>query len=84
VVVTAEFDPLRDEGDAYAEALLAAGVPVRHIRARGHIHTSLTMVDAVISGAPVRAEMAQALASFLPDRSGADAPMATIGTTQAG
>jgi cation diffusion facilitator CzcD-associated flavoprotein CzcO/acetyl esterase/lipase len=64
VVVTAEFDPLRDEGEAYAEALAAAGVPVRHIRARGHIHTSLTMVDAVISGAPVRAEMAEALGSF--------------------
>jgi acetyl esterase/lipase len=66
VVVTAEFDPLRDEGEAYAEALAAAGVPVRHIRARGHIHTSLTMVDAVISGAPVRAEMAEALGSFRP------------------
>jgi cation diffusion facilitator CzcD-associated flavoprotein CzcO/acetyl esterase/lipase len=65
VVVTAEFDPLRDEGDAYAEALAAAGVPVRQIRARGHTHTSLTMVDAVISGAPVRAEMAEALSSLL-------------------
>jgi cation diffusion facilitator CzcD-associated flavoprotein CzcO/acetyl esterase/lipase len=64
VVVTAEFDPLCDEGEAYAAALAAAGVPVRHIRARGHIHTSLTMVDAVISGAPVRAEMAEALGSF--------------------
>jgi cation diffusion facilitator CzcD-associated flavoprotein CzcO/acetyl esterase/lipase len=64
VVVTAEFDPLRDEGDAYADALAAAGVPVRHIRARGHIHTSVTMVDAVISGAPVRAEMAEALSSI--------------------
>jgi cation diffusion facilitator CzcD-associated flavoprotein CzcO/acetyl esterase/lipase len=64
VVVTAEFDPLRDEGEAYAEALAAAGVPVRHIRARGHIHTSLTMVDAVISGAPVRADMAEALSSY--------------------
>jgi cation diffusion facilitator CzcD-associated flavoprotein CzcO/acetyl esterase/lipase len=61
VVVTAEFDPLRDEGDAYAEALAAAGVPVRHIRARGHTHTSLTMVDVVISGAPVRAEITDAL-----------------------
>jgi len=66
VVVTGEFDPLCDEGDAYAEALAAAGVPVRRIRARGHIHTSLTMVDVVISGAPVRAEMAQALNSFRP------------------
>jgi acetyl esterase/lipase len=65
VVVSAEFDPLRDEGDAYAEALAAAGVPVRQILARGHTHTSLTMVDAVISGAPVRAEMAEALSSFL-------------------
>jgi cation diffusion facilitator CzcD-associated flavoprotein CzcO/acetyl esterase/lipase len=64
VVVTAEFDPLRDEGEAYAEALAEAGVPVRQIRARGHIHTSLTMVDAVISGAPVRAEVAETLGSF--------------------
>jgi acetyl esterase/lipase len=71
VVVTAEFDPLRDEGDAYAGALAGAGVPVRHIRARGHVHTSLTMVDVVISGAPVRAEIAGALASFrsVPARS---------------
>jgi acetyl esterase/lipase len=66
VIVTAEFDPLRDEGQAYAEALAAAKVPVRHIKARGHVHTSLTMVDAVISGAPVRAEMAQALRSLQP------------------
>jgi cation diffusion facilitator CzcD-associated flavoprotein CzcO/acetyl esterase/lipase len=64
VVVTAEFDPLCDEGAAYAEALAAAGVPVRHVRARGHVHTSLTMVDVVISGAPVRAEIAEALGSL--------------------
>jgi acetyl esterase/lipase len=64
--VTSEFDPLCDEGEAYAEALTAAGVPVRQIRARGHIHISLTMVDAVISGAPVRAEMAEALSHLWP------------------
>jgi cation diffusion facilitator CzcD-associated flavoprotein CzcO/acetyl esterase/lipase len=66
VVVTAQFDPLRDEGDAYADALTAAGVAVRHIRARGHTHTSLTMVDVVISGAPVRAEIADAVRALFP------------------
>jgi cation diffusion facilitator CzcD-associated flavoprotein CzcO/acetyl esterase/lipase len=65
-VVTADFDPLRDEGVAYARALEAAGVPVRLTRARGHTHTSVTMVDTVISGAPVRAEIAEALKSFFP------------------
>jgi cation diffusion facilitator CzcD-associated flavoprotein CzcO/acetyl esterase/lipase len=64
VVVTCEFDPLRDEGVAYAEAMAAAGVPVRHLPARGHTHTSLTMVDVILSGAPVRAEMADALRQF--------------------
>jgi acetyl esterase/lipase len=65
-VVTADFDPLRDEGIAYAHALEAAGVPVRLTRARGHTHTSVTMVDVVISGAPVRAEVAAALTDFFP------------------
>jgi cation diffusion facilitator CzcD-associated flavoprotein CzcO/acetyl esterase/lipase len=60
-IVTADFDPLRDEGLAYARALKAAGVPVRHIRARGHTHTSLPMVGVVISAIPVRAEIAEAL-----------------------
>ena len=54
------FDPLRDEGVAYARALEAAGVPVRHVRARGHTHTSVAMVGIVISGASVRAEMGEA------------------------
>lgn len=64
VVVTAEFDPLRDDGEAYAAALNAAGVPTEHVRARGHTHQSLAMVDVVISGAPVRARMADALRGF--------------------
>ncbi|MBV9664204.1 MAG: alpha/beta hydrolase, partial [Actinobacteria bacterium] len=61
VVVTSEFDPLRDEGVAYAEALEKSGTTVRHIAARGHIHTSLTAVGVVPSGAEYRAEMVEAL-----------------------
>ena len=63
-IVTCEFDPLRDEGIAYAEALEAAGVPVRQLTARGHTHTSLTMVDVVLSGVGARAEMGEALQEF--------------------
>ncbi len=65
IVVTAQLDPLRDEGFAYAEAMTAAGVPVEHIRAKGHTHTSLTMIDVVASGVPVREQMADSLRKLL-------------------
>jgi cation diffusion facilitator CzcD-associated flavoprotein CzcO/acetyl esterase/lipase len=64
LVATCEFDPLRDEGVAYAEALAAAGVPVEQLKARGHFHSSLTMVDVVITGVSGRVQMAEALRRF--------------------
>jgi acetyl esterase len=38
IVCTAWFDPLRDEGMAYAAALDSAGVPTRHYAGEGLIH----------------------------------------------
>ena len=40
IVLTDGSDPLRDEGEAYAARLGAAGVPVQTYRARGHVHAS--------------------------------------------
>lgn len=43
VVVVAQFDPLRDEGAAYAEALRAAGVPTESRTFDGLIHGFVDM-----------------------------------------
>ena len=63
-IVACEFDPLRDEGMAYAEALRAAGNTAELIFGRGHTHTSLTMVDAIITSVEYRARMAAAIRSM--------------------
>jgi acetyl esterase len=61
VVVTAEFDPLRDQGNAYAEALVAAGVEVDHCEYAGMFHGFFSMDAAIDVSAEAQDQVAAAL-----------------------
>ncbi|TDU32703.1 cation diffusion facilitator CzcD-associated flavoprotein CzcO [Panacagrimonas perspica] len=64
LVITAECDPFRDEGEDYARALQAAGVPTRLHRIEGLVHAAFYMSAFV----PRTAEINQAVARFLEAR----------------
>ncbi len=50
LVITAGFDPLRDEGAAYADRLRAAGVDVAYREYPGQIHAFVSLTKAIPQG----------------------------------
>ncbi|WP_280254883.1 alpha/beta hydrolase [Nocardia wallacei] len=63
VVITAEADVLRDEGEAFAGKLRAAGVPVTQTRYGGIIH-DFVMVNSMHDTQAAKAAVAQAVAAL--------------------
>lgn len=65
LVITAGFDPLRDEGKAYADRMRDAGVPVDYLCARGSLHGFLNTAGALRESARVLALAADAVRSAI-------------------
>jgi acetyl esterase len=65
LVVTAEFDPLRDEGEHYASLLDAADVETKLVRYDGMIHGFLGMREIVPAANAAMAETAEFLRAHL-------------------
>jgi acetyl esterase len=61
LIVTAGFDPLRDEGKAYADRLRAAGVDVVYREYTGQIHAFMMLTKAIPQGMTATREVADFL-----------------------
>ena len=60
LVITAEFDPLRDQGIRYAEKLRADGVEATHTNYEGMVHVFFQLGPISDAGARAVTEVAEA------------------------
>ncbi|UQB93105.1 alpha/beta hydrolase [Mycobacterium intracellulare] len=67
VVITAEYDVLRDEGEVYATRLIKAGIPVEHMRFEGQMHSFVTMIGLLPASTAALDYIAAALERQLPN-----------------
>ena len=65
MIVTAGFDPLRDEGRAYGDRLREAGVDVVYREYPGQIHAFVSLTKAIPQGMACTLEIAQYLRQHL-------------------
>jgi acetyl esterase len=49
-IITSEFDPVRDEGEAYAQRLYESGVPVKGVRYKGVMHGFISFHEVMYRG----------------------------------
>lgn len=68
-IITAEFDPLRDESEQYAKRLVEHGVPAEIIRYDGMIHGFFTMVGILDTAREAVSTAAARLASAFTESS---------------
>jgi acetyl esterase len=68
LVTVAELDPVRDQGEAYAARLDAAGVAVTLVRTPGHVHGSTWLTGLTASAAEWHDHCACVLTSFHADQ----------------
>ena len=65
VIITAEFDPLRDQGMAYADKLKAAGVEVTHTNYDGMVHAFFQLSPLCDAGKAAITQIAEAAKAAL-------------------